>query len=137
MKILYFMNGSTGDFSTGSSQFPACVSYPLRELKGVTVKNATEFFMIFQSPQAAGTDAENNTSGCDLITLHIKTSYNHKRAFRDIVQVIDKHLSKNNGFIVIADASKDPSQYPGSDFVDDPDLSGSINKFNILIDEPE
>jgi len=141
-EMLYFHNLNNGDFNVGNPDNPPCVCYPLRELKAVSVKNGTELQFIFESPQAAGTDAENNTSGIDVITLHITTAYNHKRAFKDIVQTIEKHLAQNNGFIVMADAAQyldvlGKTQYPGSDFRDDPDTAGSIVRFEIVIDEPE
>jgi hypothetical protein len=53
------------------------------------------------------------------------------------VQTIDKHLSKNNGFIVMADANQDPIKFPGTAFEVDPTYSASVNKFAITIDEPE
>jgi len=137
MKMLYFMSRSDGKFTSGSPQSPMVVCYPVRELKGVTVYDSQRILLIFQSPQSAGTDSENDTSGLDYIKMYLKVPFTHKRAMMEIVQTIDKHLSKNNGFIVMADANQDPIQLPGTAFAVDPVYDSAVNKFAITIDEPE
>tara|TARA_R100000458_G_C8256127_1_gene232254 strand:+ start:174 stop:635 length:462 start_codon:yes stop_codon:yes gene_type:complete len=137
MKLLYFMNSENGDFNMGSETTAMCAAYPLSRLKGVTVKGHSQFYMLFESAQSIGTDAENDTKGVDYITISIATKWNHKRAFKDIVLKISDHLAQNNGFIVIADASTDPRTYCGTDWIDDPSLSGANNKFHITLDNPE
>ena len=125
MKMLYFMNASDGAFNSNTSTAPDAVCYPLSKLKGVTSKDTNEFYMYFDSAQAAGTDEANDTTGTDLITFTINTADNHKQACRDVVEVINKHLSKDHGFAVIADAAN--SITPSDDI---------SSTFTILTDNP-
>ena len=137
MKMLYFMSRSDGNFKSSVSQSPMMVCYPLRELKGVTAVDSRNIRLLFQSPQAAGTDSENDTSGLDYVKFYLKVPNDHKRAMMELVQTIDKHLSKNNGFIVMADSSQTPYKWPGTAFEVDPTYSAAVNKFAITIDVPE
>ena len=125
MKMLYFMNASDGNFNSSTSTAPDAVCYPMSKLKGMVSKDADELYMYFDSAQAAGTDEANNTSGTDLITFTINTADNHKQACRDVVEVINKHLSKDHGFAVIIDAAN--SIKPSNDIV---------QAFTILTDNP-
>ena len=61
----------------------------------------------------------------DLITFTINTADNHKQACRDVVEVINKHLSKDHGFAVIADTAN--SITPSDDI---------SSTFTILTDNP-
>ena len=118
--MLYFMDSSDGLFNSDHADAPDAICYPLHQFKGITSKDADEFYMYFESNKASGTDAENDTSGVDRVTLRIKSSVQtqHKRSYKDIVEVIDRHLAKNNGFIVIVDRSATPRVFPGKDFDD-------------------
>ena len=125
MKMLYFMNASDGSFNSSTTTAPDAVCYPLSKLKGVTSKDTNEIYMYFDSAQAAGTDESNDTSGTDLITLTINTADNHLNNLRKIVEVINDHLAKDNGFAVIVDAAN--SITPSDDI---------SSTFTILTDNP-
>lgn len=125
MKMLYFMNASDGNFNSNTSTAPDAVCYPLSKLKGFVAASTTTFDIFFDSAQAAGTDEANNTSGLDKLTFTISTADAHKAAFRDVAEVINKHLSKDNGFAVIVDAAN--SITPSDDI---------SSTFTILTDNP-
>jgi len=85
-----------------------------------------DFDLMFEALQSAGTDTTNNSVGTDKISFVINTSNNIKAAAKALVQAINKFVGKDNGFVVLADAS-DANLMPSSDF------STSIT---ILVDEP-
>ena len=128
MKMLYFMDTPDGDFDSEHATTPDAICYPLHQFKGITSVDNEYFYMYFESNRASGTDAENDTSGVDRVTLQIKTLMNHKKSYKDITEVINKHLAQNNGFMVMVDRAAVPSVLPGNDFAD----------FCVIVaDEPE
>tara|TARA_R100000458_G_C8074176_1_gene111672 strand:- start:79 stop:462 length:384 start_codon:yes stop_codon:yes gene_type:complete len=126
MKMLYVMAATDGAFNSNTATAPDAVCYPISRFKGLMSTDDNDFDLMFEALQSAGTDTTNNSVGTDKISFVINTSNNIKAAAKALVQAINKFVGKDNGFVVLADAS-DANLMPSSDF------STSIT---ILVDEP-
>ena len=124
--MLYIMAATDGLFNSSTATAPDAVCYPISRFKGLMSTDDKNFDLMFEALQSVGTDTANNSVGTDKVSFVISTSNNIKAAARAIVQAINKFVGKDNGFVVLADAS-DANLMPSSDFT---------TSVTILVDEP-
>ena len=124
--MLYIMAATDGAFNSNTAAAPDAVCYPISRFKGLMSTDDNTFDLMFEALQSSGTDTANNSVGTDKVSLQINTSNNIKSAAKAIVQAINKFVGKDNGFVVLADAS-DANLMPSSDF---------STTVTILVDEP-
>lgn len=124
--MLYVMAATNGLFDANSGTAPDAVCYPISRFKGLMSTDDNDFDLMFEALQSAGTDTTNDSVGTDKISFVINTSNNIKAGARVIAQAINKFVGKDNGFVVLADAS-DANLMPSSDF---------STTVTILVDEP-
>ena len=124
--MLYVMAATNGLFDANSATAPDAVCYPISRFKGLMSTDDNDFDLMFEALQSAGTDTTNDSVGTDKISFVINTSNNIKAGARAIAQAINKFVGKDNGFVVLADAS-DANLMPSSDF---------STTVTILVDEP-
>tara|TARA_R110000765_G_C18818884_1_gene595540 strand:- start:102 stop:467 length:366 start_codon:yes stop_codon:yes gene_type:complete len=120
------MAATNGLFDANSATAPDSVCYPISRFKGLMSTDDNDFDLMFEALQSAGTDTANDSVGTDKISFVINTSNNIKDGARAIAQAINKFVGKDNGFVVLADAS-DANLMPSSDF---------STTVTILVDEP-
>ncbi len=124
--MLYVMAATDGVFNSTSATAPDSVCYPISRFKGLMSTDDKNFDLMFEALQSSGTDSANDSGGKDKISFVISTSNNIKSAAKAIAQAINKFVGKDNGFVVLADAS-DVNLMPSSDFT---------TSITILVDEP-
>ena len=124
--MLYVMASTNFDFDSNTDTAPDSVCYPISRFKGLMSTDDNDFDLMFEALQSSGTDTDNNSVGTDKVSLQINTSNNIKNAAKAIVQAINKFVGKDNGFVVLADAT-DANLMPSSDF---------STTVTILVDEP-
>ena len=124
--MLYIMAATDGVFNSSTATAPDAVCYPISRFKGLMSTDDKNFDLMFEALQSVGTDTANDSVGTDKVSFVISTSNNIKAAAKAIVQAINKFVGKDNGFVVLADAS-DANLMPSSDFT---------TSVTILVDEP-